>query len=155
MGWLTGTFVVSGRAAGRWCSGVTFSVCVDSESSLSDFLNSLYVLPMALPISGRRLGPKISKATTAMMNSSGQWNPIVFFLSGRACRAACAVIWEYLFCFYSNLETPLWITVVPWRFYRPALAACGVVHCPGTRSVALGEQPVLHRLDRGFRGRRP
>src|SRR5581483_5852306 len=49
-----------------------------SESSLSDFLNSLYVLPTALPTSGSRLGPKISKAMTVIMISSGQWNPIAY-----------------------------------------------------------------------------
>src|SRR5438874_6713432 len=32
-----------------------------SERSLSDFLNSLYVLPTALPTSGSRCGPKMSQ----------------------------------------------------------------------------------------------
>src|SRR5439155_1202515 len=49
-------------------------------TSFIDFLNSLSALPSALPISGRRRGPKIKSAIIPTMNNSGQWNPMVLLL---------------------------------------------------------------------------
>src|SRR5207244_13283217 len=52
----------------------------DGGTSFIDFLNSLSALPSALPISGRRRGPKIKSAIIPTMNNSGQWNPRVLSL---------------------------------------------------------------------------
>src|SRR2546425_10916891 len=52
----------------------------DGGTSFIDFLNSLSALPSALPISGRRRGPKIKSAIIPTMNNSGQWNPMVLLL---------------------------------------------------------------------------
>src|SRR3989441_12170055 len=49
-------------------------------TSFIDFLNSPSALPSALPISGRRRGPKIKSAIIPTMNNSGQWNPMVLLL---------------------------------------------------------------------------
>src|SRR3989442_15978227 len=64
------------------CSGAGASegAGAGAGTSFIDFLNSLSALPSALPISGRRRGPKINRAITPTMNNSGQWNPMVLLL---------------------------------------------------------------------------
>src|SRR2546426_11496818 len=52
----------------------------DGGTSFIDFLNSPSALPSALPISGRRRGPKIKSAIIPTTNNSGQWNPMVLLL---------------------------------------------------------------------------